>query len=88
MLGLVLLLLDTLRSALRGRGALVLENLVLRQQLAAFAHRGRPHVTTVDRWFWISLRRRWRRWPELLVFVKPETVVTERLSTSAGREQR
>jgi transposase InsO family protein len=50
----VRLLLDALRSTLRSRGALVLENLVLRQQLAAFAHAGRrPRVTTLDRWFWV-----------------------------------
>jgi hypothetical protein len=51
-------------------------NLVFRQQLAAFAARGRrARVTAADRWFWIALHRLWSRWSELLVFVKPETVI-------------
>jgi transposase InsO family protein len=32
-------------------------------------------VTAVDRWFWLALRRCWSRWTEVLLFVKPETVV-------------
>jgi hypothetical protein len=35
----------------------------------------RPRITAVDRCFWLALRRWWSRWTELLVFVKPETVV-------------
>ncbi len=73
---LILQLLGALRSAFRGRAALVLENLALRQQLAAFAHdRRRPRVTPADRWFWIALRRVWSRGSDVLVFVKPETVI-------------
>jgi putative transposase len=72
----VLLLLGVVRAAFRRRSDLVLENLALRQQLAVLAHSGRrPRVTTVDRWFWIALRRCWSRWTDVLVFVKPETVV-------------
>jgi transposase InsO family protein len=32
-------------------------------------------VTAADRWFWVVLRRFWARWSEVLVFVKPETVI-------------
>ena len=46
MIRFILLLLGALRSAFRGRAALVLENVALRQQLAAFApDRRRPRVT-------------------------------------------
>ena len=73
---LLVLLLGALRSAFRGRSDLVLENLALRQQLAAFASSGkRPRVTAADRWFWVALRRLWSRWSDILVFVKPETVI-------------
>jgi len=37
-------------------------------------------VTAVDRRrspFWLALRRCWSRWTEVLVFVKPETVVRD-----------
>jgi len=56
---------------------LVLENLALRQQLAVLMHSGRrPRITRADRWFWVMLRRCWSRWTEVLIFVKPETVVS------------
>jgi transposase InsO family protein len=76
MLRYLLVLLHSLRSALRSHAELALENLALRQQLSAFAHSSRrPRIRLVDRWFWISLRRLWSRWSDVLVFVKPETVV-------------
>jgi len=76
MIRVILLLLGALRSAFRNRAAVVLENLALRQQLAAFAHdRRRPRVTPADRWFWIAIRRLWSGWSDVPVFVKPETVI-------------
>ena len=43
-----------LRSVVRGRQALLLENLALRQQLAAYKRsRKRPALRTADRVFWI-----------------------------------
>jgi hypothetical protein len=73
----ILVLLGAGRRALvRGRSDLVLENLALRQQVAVPAARTtRPRIGAVDRWFWLALRRCWSRWSEVLVFVKPETVV-------------
>jgi len=32
-------------------------------------------VTGADRLFWVTLRRLWARWSDVLVFVKPETVI-------------
>jgi len=78
MLQFALVLLGALRSALRSRADLAFENLALRQQLAcclASTTRRRPYITLADRWFWVTLRRIWSRWLEVLVFVKPETVV-------------
>jgi hypothetical protein len=69
-------LLRSRRSALRSHADLMLENLTLRQQLAAFAHSGRrPMIRATDRLLWIALRRLWSRWTEVLRFVKPETVI-------------
>ncbi len=76
MLRLLLVLLCGLRSALRSHADLTLENLALRQQLASFASATRrPRISGADRWFWITLRRLWSRWLDVLVFVKPETVI-------------
>jgi len=76
MLRLVLLLFGSFRAALHSRADLVIENLAPRQQLAVLAHTGRRgRVTGADRLFWVTLRRLWARWSDVLVFVKPETVI-------------
>ncbi len=73
---LLLLMVVALRSSCRSRADLVLENLALRQQVVVLLRAGRrPRVSTLDRWFWVVLRRVWSRWTEVLVFVKPDTVV-------------
>ena len=72
MLHVLLVVLCCLRSALRSRADLALENLALRQQLSAFVHsRRHPRIRFADRWFWIALRRLWGRWLDVLVFVNP-----------------
>lgn len=76
MLRIIWVVLRTLGSAFRSRRDLVLENLALRKQLAAFKARGKePRVRPADRAFWLVLRRVWSRWADALVFVKPDTVV-------------
>lgn len=76
MLRIIWIALVALVSALRSRHDLALENLALRQQLAAFKARGRlPRIRPADRTFWLVLRRLWSRWTDALVFVKPDTVV-------------
>ena len=37
--------------------------------------RRRPRLNGLDRLFWTTLRQLWSRWTEILVIVKPETVV-------------
>jgi putative transposase len=70
------ILLGTLRSAVRTRRELALENLALRQQLAVWkARQPRPRLTEVDRIFWIVLSRLWKNWRSSLQVVQPETVV-------------
>jgi hypothetical protein len=68
MVRLLLVLLRGLRSALRSHADLMLENLALRLQLAAFAHSGRrPRIRATDLLLWIALRRLWSRWTEVLL---------------------
>jgi putative transposase len=75
MLRLLVALLPTLRSAIRSRRELMLENLALRQQLATLASRRRPVIRPADRFFWVLLRGLWGRWAETLTIVRPATVV-------------
>ena len=60
----------------RDRGEVALEVLALRQQLAVLKRkRPRPGLSDLDRFFWTTLRSVWSRWTDVLVIVKPETVV-------------
>jgi hypothetical protein len=61
---------------LRSRNSLGLEILALRQQLSVLKQRNaRPRLSRWDQLFWVVLRRIWSGWAEVLVVVKPETVV-------------
>ena len=72
----ILALLAALRVFVRSRSDIALEVLALRQQVAVLKRkRPRPILNRLDRLFWTSLRRYWPRWAEVLVIVKPATVV-------------
>jgi hypothetical protein len=76
MVALLLSLLGVLRSAFRTRADLALESLAVRQQLANLRRTsGRPRLRQSDRAFWLVLSRLWSRWADVLVVVKPDTVV-------------
>ena len=63
-------------SGLRDRRDLAIENLALRQQLAIFKRRGKPpRLAKADRAFWVLLSRAWVGWKDVLVIVKPDTVI-------------
>ncbi len=63
-------------SVFRSREELLLENLALRQQLLALhAKRPRPRLSSVDKLFWVVLRKVWSGWKRSLILVTPETVV-------------
>ncbi len=48
----------------------------MRQQVAVLKRkRPRPALNSRDRLFWTTLRRLWPRWADVLVIVKPKTVV-------------
>src|ERR1035441_1112782 len=63
-------------SVFRSREELILENLALRQQLLALhSKRPRPRLSSVDKLFWVVLRKVWSGWKRSLILVTPETVV-------------
>ena len=60
----------------RSRSDTALEVLALRQQVAVLKRkRPRPVLNSLDRLFWTTLRHFWSRWTDVLVIVKPETVI-------------
>jgi transposase InsO family protein len=60
----------------RAREDLILENLALRQQLLALrAKRPRRRLGTLDKLFWVMLRKAWSGWKRPLIVVAPQTVV-------------
>jgi putative transposase len=72
----ILTLLAVIGVFFRSRGATALEILALRQQLVVLKRkRPRPPLRGLDRLFWTLLRHCWSRWTEVLVIVKPDTVV-------------
>ena len=70
-------LLVLLRSLIRSRVDLQLENLALRHQIGVLQRSLKKHrkITPMDRLFWASLSRIWRDWRSALVIVKPETLI-------------
>jgi hypothetical protein len=78
MLNVLSTLLATLRSILRSRAALELENLALRHQIGVLRRSAKRHakLTPLDRLFWAWLSRIRSNWRSALTIVQPETVGT------------
>jgi putative transposase len=101
MFAIIRLYLETIFPLFCSRRNLLLENLALRQQLAAFKRRHpRPRLLAVDKLFWLAARRVWSEWKNALIVVTPETVVgwhragfrlywkaISRVRTSVGRKR-
>jgi len=76
MFRILLLLVTTIFRCLHARRTLLLENLVLRQQLAVLKRKHpRPRLRTFDKIFRVLARRFWSGWKHALIVVSPETVV-------------
>ena len=72
----LMVLLRSIGLLCRGHRAVALENVALRQQLAALTRTiKRPELHTGDRLFWILLCKAWRERRTALIVVQPDTVV-------------
>jgi putative transposase len=70
------LLLAAILRCFRARRILLLENLVLRQQVAVLKRKHpRPCLGVLDKLFWVLARTFWSGWKQALIVVSPETVV-------------
>jgi hypothetical protein len=64
------------RSLFVSRLSLAAEILVLRQQLLVLNRTvKRPKLRQRDRLFWVYLSRFWEDWRDVLIIVKPDTVI-------------
>jgi len=69
-------LFQSLGYLFHSRADLLMENMILRQQVAALKkEKPRPKLTGFDRLFWLGLRQLWNKWKGTLIIVKPETVI-------------
>src|SRR5687768_3364749 len=79
MLDLLWLMLVAVRAACRQHNGLVMENLLLRHQLAVLTRptrqRPRGRWGRLDKLLWVLIRRLRRDWRRHLVVVTPETVI-------------
>jgi hypothetical protein len=58
------------------RRQLAIEILALRHQLGVLRRSvKRPQLSSVDRGLWVLHSRRWARWSDALIIVKPATVI-------------
>src|ERR671933_2995865 len=77
MLAILSVLWSLVRCRIRSRAALEMENLALRHQLMVLMrqHPGRPRLCSMDRLLWVWLYRLWPRCLNIIVLVKPATVI-------------
>ena len=76
MLNVIRSLLFAAFALFRTRSQSAIEILALRHQLGVLQRSAkRPRLTNVDRGLWVLLSRRWCRWKDALVIVKPATVI-------------
>src|SRR6266481_2338845 len=70
-------LVSVLSCRFRGRSSLELEVVAVRHQLAVLRrqHPGRPRIGAGDRLLWALLYRLWPQCLEVMVLVKPATVI-------------
>ncbi len=84
------LLLSAVLPSLRDRAALQLELIALRHQLAVLERirTTRPRLTRMDRFFWVWLYRLWPGCLDVVVMVKPETVIRWQGCSGVGNPDR
>src|SRR4029434_6358908 len=76
MLTALILFLRSIVLICSGSRAVALENLALRQQLAALSLTvKRPQLRARDRLFWMILAKVWQEWRTAVIIVQPDTIV-------------
>ena len=78
LINLLVFIFQTIRVMFLSKTDLIIENLMLRQQLATYqARKKRPkNITDFTRAFLIAVKTTWSNWVDVLVIVKPETIIS------------
>ncbi len=72
-----IILIKIFKTVLKSKNDLILENLALRQQLSLYkANKQKARLNEIDRTLWIALKETWSKWLDVLMIVKPETVIS------------
>jgi putative transposase len=77
-LDLILIVLNSLLTRVRGQAAVQAEIIALRHQLTVFQRTQKPKrvmLNAVDRCLWVWLSKLWTGWRSALIMVRPETVI-------------
>ncbi len=73
---LFVVMIKIINTVFKSKNDLIMANIVLRQQLSNYkAKKVKPKITDKDRSFWIALKQAWCKWRDVLIIVKPETVI-------------
>ena len=65
-----------IRTLLKSKSNLLLENVALRQQLSTYLiKKTEPKLMDLDRAFWVALMQVFSKWMDCLIIVKPQTVI-------------
>src|SRR5215469_589758 len=78
MFNLILMMLRSLLTSIRGQAIMQVEIIALRHQLTVLQRKQKPKrlvLGRMDRCLWVWLSRLWPDWRSALMIVKPETVV-------------
>jgi putative transposase len=71
-----IVLIRIIQISRKSKSELILENLALRQQLTTYqTKKVKPKLNNSDRSFWIALKQTFSKWIDVLIIVKPETVI-------------
>ena len=76
------MMLYLIKSLLSSKKSIILENMALRSQLSIYQQREfnrkikKPKVSAFFRWLWVVLSKKLLHWKDILIIVKPETVIS------------
>jgi len=65
----------SIKSSIKTKTSLIVENIVLRHQLNIYLRKKKPKLKNIDRIIFDILSKTWNDWKSMLVIVKPETVL-------------
>jgi len=66
----------SIKSSIKAKTSLVVENIILRHQLNIYQRRKKPRLKNLDRIIFCFASRIWNDWKSAIVIVKPSTIIS------------